>query len=384
MNILLLIFWISAGLIVYTYFLYPLILKMMTWKREHNTRYSVGKDLPRVSIIFSVYNEGKVLQRKLENLSALDYPHDKIEVVIGSDGSSDETNQILKNSVLTDLRYKIMEKRRGKSAVLNELVTLANGDILVFTDANTMFQTDAVKKLVQHFADASIGGVCGNLKLSADGLPKEEVGEPWYWLYENSIKKMESDFYTIAGASGGIYAIQKKLFFPVPVHKAIVDDFLIPLQVVKNGYRVIYEPLARAFEQSTGSVFSEFKRKVRIGASNFSTISEYRALLHPKKGFISFALWSHKIIRWCVPFLILLFFISCSIVSSYSTFYTIIFFGGLLFLCFGFLGFVGELFHIPTGIFGLPYYFIAMNSALFVGFIRFLRGKQKSTWDVIR
>jgi cellulose synthase/poly-beta-1,6-N-acetylglucosamine synthase-like glycosyltransferase len=378
------IFWISLILIVYTYFLYPVILKSLNWKRSTEVTGKESMELPRVSVILSVYNESKVLQRKLDNLSALEYPAGKIEVVIGSDGSVDDTNKILKNSSLTNLRYSIIERRRGKAAVLNDLVNISTGDILIFTDANTIFQNDAIVKLVKHFGDKSIGGVCGNLKLSSDGLPREEFGEPWYWSYENSIKKMESDFYTVAGASGGIYAIRKILFSPVPVNKAIVDDFLIPLQAVKKGYRVIYEPRARAFEQATGSVINEFKRKVRIGASNFSTIAEYKSLLDPKKGFIAFALWSHKIIRWFVPFFLLIFFISSAWLSSYSGFYELIFIGGLLFLFLGIFGLIGEIFHVSTGIFGLPYYFLAMNFALLIGFIRFLFGKQKPTWDVIR
>ena len=163
-----------------------------------------------------------------------------------------------------------------------------------------------------------------------------------------------------------------------------MDDFLIPLQVVKQGYRVIYEPLARAFEKPAGSVFGEFKRKVRIGASNFSTIAEFRSLLHPKRGFISFILWSHKMIRWFVPFLIILFLISGALLSSYNAFYTIIFMGSILFFSIGLVGLIFEIMHIPIGIFGLPYYFLAMNSALLMGFSRFLFGRQKTTWDVIR
>jgi len=379
-----LLFWISLIVIVYTYIIYPLIILTNVTLRPRRKKVIVDNFEPSISIVVAVFNEGVVLQEKLNNFKVMNYPSKKIELIIGSDGSDDRTNEILKNSTLTNLKVEIFGERNGKPFVLNNIIPKSKGDIIIFSDANTIFHIETIKHLVKHFSDPMIGGVCGDLRLITDPKAIGEIGEFSYWRYENFLKQLESDCQTLLGATGGVYAIRKELFKPLPTNRAIVDDFLIPMEVVKKGFRIVYEPEAIAYENSAGTVRGEFKRKVRIGASNFSSISEYANLLHPCHGFVAFALWSHKIIRWLVPFFLIFILLSSLSLVSHSEFFHIIFNVEIIFLLFALLGFVAELLKIKIGIMSLPYYFIAMNAALFIGFIKYVFGKQRSTWEIVR
>jgi len=210
------------------------------------------------------------------------------------------------------------------------------------------------------------------------------VGEISYWAYENWLKRMESDFGTLLGAAGGLYGIRRHLFVPLPVTKSVTDDFLIPLKVVMQGFRVIYAQDAIAYERTTGSMKGEFLRKARIGAQNYAGIAEFAPLLWPGAGFASFALWSHKIIRWCVPFLAIIAFLATATLASTSTFYLTVLVLESVFLLVGAAGFIADRLHIHLGRAGLPFYLLAMNTALLVGFFRFLSKRQRTTWEVLR
>jgi biofilm PGA synthesis N-glycosyltransferase PgaC len=382
--ILTILFWVSSALVIYTYILYPCIIFCCVMLFKKQKHFPDPQTMPKVSLICSVYNEENVLQEKLLNLASLMYPIDNFEIIIGSDGSTDGSNEILLSSNIPNLHTNIFPVRRGKASVLNDLMKTANGEIVIFTDANTMYQNDTVSQLVSHFSDLTVGGVCGNLILNEKKDVTGEIGETSYWKFENIVKQLESDFQTLIGATGGIYAIRRSLFKPLPSSKAIVDDFLIPIEVVKKGYRVIYNSKALAYENSTGSVIREFKRKVRIGASNFSSIAEYRTLLHPRHGFVAFALWSHKIIRWFVPIILIAIFILTGILAHQAVLYQLIFLGEIFFIAISIFGLLAELSHFRIGFLGIPYYFTAMNTALLIGFIKFIIRRQRSTWDIIR
>jgi len=378
------VFWCSIGLILYTYVFYPFYIFILIRFFKKNVGAFYNTNLPTVSIIISAYNEEKILPEKIKNLYAIDYPSDKIEFLFGSDGSDDQTNSILDSVNKPNFKAEIFKNRMGKANVLNHLVQKAQGEIFLFSDANTMFEPSTVKKIVKHFSDSSVGGVCGELILSTDRKFVGEVGEMSYWKYESWLKKMESDYKTLIGATGAVYAIRKSLFRPLPSNKAVTDDFLIPLEVVRKGYRVLYEPDAKAYEEPLSNVADEFQRKVRIGASNFNGISEFTDLLKPKYGFVAFALWSHKIIRWFVPFLLIIILSSTIILSFQHDFYLLILKIEIVFIVLALFGFLFEVKNKSLGILGFPYYFIAMNLALFVGFIRFLRGSQSPSWNVLR
>lgn len=374
----------AVGLIFYTYVLYPIAMFLLVTFFKRPIRKNTNDYCPTVSMIISIFNEEKILPEKINNLLNIEYPIDKIEFLLGSDGSTDRTKEILRNINIPSFHIEIFQDRIGKANVLNNLAKNAKGDIIIFSDANTMYESSTVKHLVKHFADKTVGGVCGELVLTKDCGGVSEIGEISYWKYEGWLKKLESKFKTLIGATGGIYAIRKSLFKPLPIKKAVVDDFLIPLEIVRRGYRVVYEPEAKGYEKPMDTVIGEFQRKVRICASNFNSISEFVDLLSPKFGFVAFALWSHKIIRWFVPFLLMIFFLCSAYLSANSFALRLIFEFQIAFIVLGLTGLILETRKVSLGILGLPYYFIAMNAALFVGFIKFILGKQKPTWDVIR
>jgi biofilm PGA synthesis N-glycosyltransferase PgaC len=378
------LFWVSAFLILYTYLIYPGIVFLLVMLKPRQTFDATMSDLPSVSVVISIYNEENILSEKLKNLGATTYPRDKIEFVVGSDGSNDRTNEILMKAASQNVHSYIFLNRRGKSAVLNELVSNAKGEIVVFSDANTFYLPNTIQRLVERFSDKSIGAVCGELVLESDRRTAGGIGEFSYWAYETYLKRLESNFRTVLGATGGVYAIRRALYKPLPTSKAVTDDFLIPLEILRKGYCVKYEPAAIAFERSADSIKGEFRRKVRIGASNFNAIPEFVDLLHPRNGFVAFALWSHKIFRWFAPFQLIVIFGASVVLAMDSSFYASAFLLQICFMILALLGFVSERTNMHIGILNFPYYFMSMNLALFVGFIKSVMGKQKSTWDIVR
>ncbi len=371
-------------LVGYTYIVYPLILIIWSSSKQNKIVYDAADKLPFVSVVISVYNEEEHIEERINNLKSLNYPPDLIEILIGSDGSDDATNEKLKS--LTDVRIKtrFFQVRRGKAAVLNDLISEAKGEIIVLSDANTFYERSTVHSLVRPFYDATVGAVCGELLLHSDLKTVGSVGEASYWNYENIIKLYESRIQTTLGGTGAVYAIRKTLFNLLPTNKMVADDFLIPMNIIKRGFRNYYEPKAVAYENLSNSVSGEFKRKVRISTGNFYGISEFSELLHPKYGFVAFALWSHKIIRWSVPFLLILIFLLNIILSFTSPFMSVILLLQLAFYASSVLGFILDSMKLKAGLLGLPYYFVAMNAALFVGFFKFLFSNQRPTWEVVR
>ncbi|HZY10176.1 MAG TPA: glycosyltransferase family 2 protein, partial [Bacteroidota bacterium] len=372
--------------ILYTYGIYPIILIIVkSFHRNSQLKIKMnGSELPSVSLVVAVYNEDPIVRHKLENLKGIDYPQEKIEFLFGSDGSTDETNEILKSFSFPNFHVELFSQRRGKAAVVNELIARAKGEIIVFSDANTFYNQDTVRKLIENFRDQTVGAACGELRLNSDNQTVGGMGEVSYWNYENTIKKMESSIKTTLGASGGVYAIRKCLFTSLPTKNVVTDDFLIPMHILRQGYKIIYEPTALAFEKISNSVTGEFRRKVRIGAANFHGISEFAPLLNPKYGFIAFALWSHKIIRWSVPFLLLIVFSTSIVLVDNSDIHRVFFLFEFVFIIIGIIGLIAEKVNLRVGKLGLPYYFIAMNAALLLGFINFIFGRQRATWDVVR
>lgn len=377
------VFWISLGAVLYTYILYPVLIGAMVLLFSRKRARPDG-ELPFVSIIISLYNEERVLPLKLKNLSELDYPADRIEFLFGSDGSTDGTNRILEESTLPGLMLRAFPVRRGKVAVVNDLVPAAKGSVVVFSDANTLYQKGTVRRLVERISDPAVGGVCGELVLRSAAGNAAGRGEMSYWSYETLLKRWESECGTILGATGGVYAIRRDLFAPLPVDRPVVDDFLTPLQVVRRGYRMVYEPAAIAYEDASDSIDREFRRRVRIGAQDFSSIRYFADLLNPARGFVAFALWSHKILRWCVPFLALAVLVTTAMLAGEPGFYRWALTIELAVLAAAALGWLTERLGLRVGILGVPYYFVAMNLALFVGFLTFITGRQKATWEVYR
>jgi cellulose synthase/poly-beta-1,6-N-acetylglucosamine synthase-like glycosyltransferase len=376
--------WASVAGIVYTYLVYPVLAWVLASTRGRSAATFTRTAVPRVSVVISAFNEESILHEKLENLSALEYPQDRIEFLIGSDGSTDATSSVLSASGLHGLRVFNFPERRGKSAVLNDLLREASGEVVVFSDANTMYARQTILRLVEHFADPAVGGVCGELLLGSSPETAAGKGETSYWEYETKLKKWESAFGSIVGATGGVYAIRRDLFRPLPTSKPVVDDLLTPLGVVRQGFRMIYEPSAVAYEEASGSIGVEFRRRVRIGAQILSGMPEIADLLNPLRGSIALALWSHKILRWAVPVMGVILLVASVLLAPVSAPASMI--GAALSLLVGLaaLGWVAEFLGIKLGVLGFPFYLVAMNVALAVGYVKCLSGRQRTTWAVDR
>jgi len=372
------IFWLSAFLIFHTYVGYPLVLVVLsTFFAKQRT--SGENDLPTVSMIVAAYNEESIIEEKLKNCQTLDYPPEKLEILIGSDGCTDRTNEIAHKYVNDKIRLDAFAQRRGKAAVLNDLARAACGEVLVFSDANSMYKSDAVRRLVGFFADTKVGGVCGRLVLLGHGGKVEADGERLYWDYENYLKYLEGRIRTVIGANGAIYAIRRELFRELPTQEIVTDDFVIALRVVQAGFDVAYEKDAVAWEYASPNVRAEFKRKMRIGAANYFGIRRVLSLLNPSNGFVAFGLWSHKIIRWVAPFLLIAIF-AANLFLLNQTFYLFFFVAQTTLYGAALIAWIFDRLGKPIRWLVYPYYFVMANLALLIGFFKFVINSEKPAW----
>lgn len=374
------VFWGCLGLIAVTYLLYPGMVMLAARWFPHPPASAEGHT-PSVSMVISAYNEEDVLDDKIQNCRDLDYPAEKIEFLLGSDGSDDATNSIINSAPEGQFKSFVFQKRRGKSAVLNDLVPRAQGEIVLFSDANSLYHPDAVRKLTAHFHDPEVGGVCGKLTYQ---IPQDKAGgegEGMYWQYENRIKQAEGALSTVISANGAILALRKSIYQPLPVKRPVNDDMMLTLQCLEKKLRVIFEPEAAAVEQASAEMGSELARKIRISALNFNALPAVLPLLHPRFGFTALALFAHKLLRWSVPFLGAGMLISNLALASRGNLYLITLAGqGLVYLGAA-LGYIGEKTAGKAGPF-LPFYYLAMiNLALVIGLWKSLADRQTLTWE---
>ncbi|MDY7231655.1 glycosyltransferase family 2 protein [Hyalangium rubrum] len=380
-------FWCAALLLLHTYFFYPLCLvaidgvaqafyNLRSTRAAKRERESKTGLVPSVSLVVAAYNEASCIQQKLENSLALDYPAHRFEVLIGSDGSTDGTDERVKQCPDTRVRLSAAA-RAGKTTVLNRCIPMAMGDIIVLSDANTMIEPEAIQALVRHFEDPEVGAVCGKLRLY--NPTKKDYEESAYWNYESLIKFYEGKRGSVVGANGGLYAIRRTLFTQLPP-STIVDDFVIPLRILEQGYKVVYEAEAVAHEETTEDYGKEFGRRARIAAGNFQSLKMVPGLLLPTAGFPAFAFWSHKLLRWCAPALMAVALLANLFLLD-SVFYRLTLFSQAMFYALAYLGKAGVLKGTGKRIASVAYYFVTMNLAIVVGFWRFLRNAQKAAWD---
>jgi len=372
------IFWIFLFLIGYSYFLYPVILIVFD-KVKKKKEFKRSDDLPGISIIIAAYNEEKVIGKRIENLLELDYPKDSLEIIIASDGSDDTTADIVRKYEEAGVILLDYQDRRGKVNVLNDAVDAAKNEIIAFSDANTIFEKDALKKLVRNFGDERVGCVCGLLKfVSVKGSTSGEL-EGAYWRYETMLKKLEGARGSLLGANGAIFALRKNLFFKC-LEDTIVEDFVVPMKILEKGYKVIYEPEAIAVEDAAKHIVQEKQRRIRIGAGDFQALAMFAGMLNPKKGFTALSFWSHKVLRWFVWFFMAAVFISNTLLLN-EPFYVYTFIAQVTFYMCAITGQMLSWVGIPIKFFNLCYYFVSMNLALFLGFINFISGRHTVKWD---
>ena len=369
----------SLILIGYIYFGFPIILLI---KRKF---FSIAVDrreiFPMVTLIISAYNEEKVIQKKIENSLALDYPRNRIEIVVASDGSNDSTNFIVRKFKCDGVKLMDSIGRHGKTYVQNKATEEANGEVLVFSDSNAFYEVNALKELMKNFNDKTVGAVSGCLKYysnieSSDSSKVEGI----YWKYENFLKMNESASGSVIGANGSIYAIRKECY--VPLKEDLISDFVEPLKVVEKGYRVIYDENAVSRESVSENMKIEFNRKQRILLRSYAGLWHMRKLLNPfKYGFFSIQLISHKLLRWFAFFPVVVLFVTNIFLLQRSFFYYYLFLGQVFFYGAAFLKVFSK---NNNKITKFPFYFCSINFAAFLAFCEFLKGKRKIIWETKR
>ncbi len=373
-----LIFWTSIFLVLYAYLIYPFLLIVID-KTRKRVDVRMTNILPKVSLIIAAYNEEKVIEDRIVNCLSLDYPPELLEVIVASDGSTDRTAEIAGRYVSKGIILLDYKLRRGKVNVLNETIRKAKHSIIVLSDANTGFKRDALKNLVRHFGDDTVGVVCGALYfINADGSKSGEL-EGIYWKYETFLKRMEGHRGCLLGANGAIYAIRKELYEECPPD-TIVEDFVIPMKILQRGYKVIYDPEANAVEESAYKIVQEKERRIRIGAGDFQALFRLLPMLNPAHGFSALAFWSHKVLRWFAPFFLFLAFVTnLSLVGH--PYYAAWLLLQTTFYLFALAGQILSKTGVNNKLLSCCYYFVSMNLALFLGFIRYIRGRQNVAWD---
>ncbi len=382
MSILILLFWVFIALLFYTYLGYPpLLIFWNKLKPNQISEHPVSNVLPKIDLVIAAYNEERVIREKIENSMQLDYPKELINIWIVSDGSSDRTNDIVKEFTKSEKNVHLLEfPRTGKSGVINKAMAIIKGDIIVFSDANTEYEPMAIKRLIYHFSNNEVGCVCGRLIYRNPNTVISGEGESLYWRFETALKMLESKIGYIAGANGAIYAIRQSLFKPLPSN-TINDDFTISMNIVLKGYKSLYEANAIAYEDVAPDMESEFRRHVRDGAGHYIAIGHLLGLLNPFLGIRSLIYWSHRILRWSAPFiLIVVFFINLFLVSSYM--YLALLLLQILFYGLAILGLASVKLRTKMPFFMyIPFYFCNLNAALFFGFLKAITGNQKTTWQ---
>jgi len=382
-------FWISGFLIAYTYFIYPMILlaffslsqvgrDLAYLLGRNNRRARLSKQfLPTVSIIMPAYNEQDHLPAKLENLKKLQYEDGKLEIIIVSDGSVDLTNEMLKKVVDPRVRIVLLSERQGKPNALNTAVSMSTGEVLVFCDAATIFQDDAIQMLVRHFANSKIGVVCGSLKFEASEESKQTEGI--YWKYETMLRMMEARLGATLTASGALYAIRRSAFTPV-AKSTVLEDLIIPMNARKLGFAVAYDPEAIGIEYAASTVAGEFTRRVRIAMGSFRSIAQLSAV--PMDFFTILALVSHKFARWFV-FLFAVIFFASNLLLLTDPLYQVVFLMQAGFYFAALLGYLTRGSEHGFRVARLGYFLVAMNWAFVVGLYRCLAGRDGVKWQKV-
>lgn len=383
MILLKLIFWLCVLVILYTYVGYPIFLYLIAKIRKRTVKKSPIS--PSVSLIIAAYNEEKAIEAKIQNSLHLDYPCSAMEIIIASDGSTDRTDKIVQKYTPKGVKLLCLP-RKGKLNALDAAVACSNNEILVFSDANTIYDPQAVKKLVANFADSEVGGVCGNMRyLKSVNTDNTSKGEHFYWKYDKWLKSMESVVESIVGADGAIYAIRRALYRK-PATDNVIDDFAISTAVIEQGYRLVFEKEAIGYEEPMPRAEIEFSRKLRIINGGFMSLLLRKNLFNPfRYGLYSLILLSHKLLRRLIPFFLLSLLISSWLLKIEGDFYLQTAFLQIIFYFWAFISFLVRKTQIGKWkIFYLPFFFCLANAAALWAILNLIAGKRVRLWNPSR
>lgn len=365
-----LIFWLCFGITAYAYFGYVVLLRLYASVRRR--RVLAGATTPHVSVIIAARNEERNLPAKLQNLQELAYPPERLQIVIASDGSTDGTNTILRQHA-SEVVAVILDRSAGKANALNEAVRASSGEVLVFLDARQSVDRRALRELVSCFADPSVGAVSGELLLAGQAGKKIETALGIYWKIEKAVRKLESATGSVVGVTGAIYAIRRELYQPIPVG-TILDDVFVPMNVVRSGKRVIFQPTAIAYDQIFEEKGKEFSRKVRTLTGNYQLLRLAPWLLSPANP-ILFRFLSHKLLRLLVPVLLVLMLISSAVAGG--AFYLTVFVLQIVFYGLAIAGTAGPSMRRLKPV-AIANTFVMLNAAAALAFYNFLKGRTSS------
>lgn len=394
MKALEIIFWTSLFIVFYTYLGYGILLYILVKMKECFRKpffpaMPADNELPELTLFIAAYNEEAVVEEKMRNSLELDYPADKLHIVWVTDGSNDRTNELLSAWPQATVLYQ--PERQGKTAAMNRGMHFVTTPLVVFTDANTRLNREALRKIVQVFESPKVGCVAGEKRIAVQTKDNAASGgEGIYWKYESTLKKLDSRLYSAAGAAGELFAIRRSLFEEMPAD-TLLDDFILSLRIVMQGYTIAYCADAYATESGSADMREEEKRKVRIAAGGLQSIWRLRPLLNPfRYGIFSFQYISHRVLRWSVtPFLLFLLLPLNTILiftTSSPLFYAVIWLLQALFYLMGSWGYYLSMKHIKNKILFIPYYFLFMNVNVIRG-ISYLckrKGHASGAWEKAR
>jgi len=378
-------FWICLFIVFYTFVGYAILLYILVRIRRLFVRSVTNPTpdiLPTLTIIVAAYNEAYTIEQKVINTVALTYPPEKINYVFIADGSTDATKEIIARYSQIKLMYA--PERKGKISAIHRAIKEIKSEIVVFTDANTLLNKNALLNIARHYSNKKTGAVSGEKRIKMDEYADATTGEGIYWKYESLLKKWDSELYSVVGAAGELFSIRTSLYEFVP-DDSILDDFMISMMVAKKGYRIAYEPNAYATEESSANVKEELKRKIRIASGGIQSALRLGFLLNPfRLPVLTFQYISHRLLRWTIaPFaLIAVFVLNLLIVLQYqSPLYTVLMLGQILFYIAALVGWIFANKPLGLKMLFMPYYFCLMNYAVLAGLLRYFSGKQSVVWE---
>lgn len=379
-----LFFFFSLIIIIYTYFGYGIVLYFLVKLKELFSKRSESRlpvDLPEVTLFITAYNEEKIIEEKMRNCRALSYSPYLLKIMWVTDGSNDQSMEFLNG--YSDVRVLHQPERKGKTAAMNRGMTFVESPIVVFTDANTMLNAEAIMEIVKEFTDPKVGCVAGEKRVLTKEKDSATAGEGIYWKYESALKALDYRLYSAVGAAGELFAVRRELFEPMP-EDTLLDDFILSLKIAQKGYKIAYCRKAYAMESASLNMKEEEKRKVRIAAGGLQSVWRLRSLFNIfKYGWLSFQFVSHRVLRWTLTPLLLFLLIPLNIILAFNPtkLFLIILILQFLFYLMAFIGYQFEKKKVCNKLLFIPYYFIFMNINVIQGFFYLLKNKGSGGWE---
>nr|WP_294894132.1 glycosyltransferase family 2 protein [uncultured Pedobacter sp.] len=381
------LFWICIFIIFYTFFGYGIFLFAIVKLKKRFVKpfeFLPNASLPTVSLLIAAFNEESIIVEKIKNCLALDYPKEKLQIIFITDGSSDNTPNLVAQYHEVTLLHE--DTRAGKMAAIKRAIPLIKNEITVFTDANTFLNAVAIKELVKHYQNPKVGAVAGEKRIMvAQSADASAAGEGFYWKYESTLKKWDYELYSNVGAAGELFSIITALYQPVE-SDTIVDDHMIAMRIAEKGYIIAYEPNAYALETASANTKEELKRKIRIAAGGIQSIFRLKNSANPFcNPILTFQYISHRVLRWTITPWLMIFVLLLNVAISVSypnlAIYQIILALQLLFYIAAIIGAVLESKSIKIKVLFIPFYFCMMNYATIAGTFRYFKGSQSAAWE---